>query len=99
MANNRLYLKCPFCGECVLLGKSMGRNFYTPYTGDPPQYEGRIQEFFEKHWECYIYSDLTGVDGGIFTLEDEMGTYESDTFGEGEKQASDKAGANRLFCN
>ena len=27
MANNRLYLKCPFCGECVLLGKSMAMSF------------------------------------------------------------------------
>lgn len=86
MANNRLYLKCPFCGECVLLGKSMGANFYTPYTGDPPKYEERIYDFFQKHWECYIYSDMKiDVDGGIFALEDEQGTYESDTFGEGEK--------------
>lgn len=88
MANNRLYLKCPFCGERVLLGKSMGACFYTPYTGNPPKYEERIDEFFQKHWECYIYSDLhmnISVDGGVFTLEDEFDTYESDTFGEGEK--------------
>ena len=86
MANNRLYLKCPFCGECVLLGKSMAMNFYTPYTGNPPKYEERINEFFQKHWECYIYSGMKlTVDGGIFTLEDEQGTYESDTFKEREE--------------
>lgn len=76
MANNRLYLKCPYCGEGVLLGKSMGMNFYVPYTGDPPQYAERIQAFFEKHWEeCWIQSDDTEPFGGKFALEDEEGTY------------------------
>ena len=78
----------------------MGANFYTPYTGDPPKYEERIYDFFRKHWECYIYSDMKiDVDGGIFTLEDEMGTYESDTFGERKNRANEKAGASRLFFN
>jgi hypothetical protein len=65
----------------------MAMNFYTPYTGDPPKYEERINEFFQKHWECYIHSGMElNVDGGIFTLEDEQGTYESDTFGEREDE-------------
>lgn len=75
MANNRLYLKCPKCGGMVLIGKSMGCNFYTPYTGEPPKYEERIQEFFEEHWTCSI-EDEDFPDGGKFTLEDEWGTYE-----------------------
>lgn len=75
MANNRLYLKCPKCGGAVLLGKSMGANFYTPYTGNPSQYEDRIEEFFKEHWTCSI-EDKDFPFGGKFALEDEQGTYE-----------------------
>ena len=75
MANNRLYLKCPKCGKSVCLGKSFGASFDTPYTGEPSEFETRINDFFEEHWTCSI-EDEDFPDGGKFALEDEWGTYE-----------------------
>lgn len=63
MANNRIYLRCKTCGDCLFMGKSFGG----PYAQDnvyfakdnritapnePDAFLDALNEFYEKHCWC-----------------------------------------------
>lgn len=51
MANDRLYLVCPACGEGFMLGKRFGDMWSTRNHGGVP-FEEMLDKFFEAHYKC-----------------------------------------------
>lgn len=53
MANNRIYLRCRGCGECLFLGKSnLGGFWYDTVGMDLPPLERRLNDFYADHNYC-----------------------------------------------
>jgi hypothetical protein len=69
MANDRMFLHCPRCGENFMLAKRMGDSWYVGnnVTTENPL-ETQLNAFFEKHFAC----ELSG-DPYAFELYDESG--------------------------
>lgn len=51
MANKRLYIRCAVCGERLLVAKSFGE----PYGIYWPDFDERLNAFFERHYQCEHY--------------------------------------------
>ena len=51
MANDRLYLVCPGCGEGFMLAKRMGDAWYVAQASEA-HYVSRLDDFFSHCWEC-----------------------------------------------
>jgi hypothetical protein len=52
MANDRLYLVCPECGEGYMLAKHYGDEWYTSSSKSDKDFVIGLNNFFEKHWHC-----------------------------------------------
>lgn len=53
MANNRIWLRCKQCGECLFLGKHfMGEYYWANYSNEDVHLEDKLNDFFEKHCWC-----------------------------------------------
>ena len=63
MANNRIYLRCKTCGDCLFMGKSFGGayaqdNVYFAKDNrlgapnEPDAFLDALNEFYEKHCWC-----------------------------------------------
>ena len=71
MANDRVYIKCKYCGGWKMLLK-----FY-PTTGPVTRPEFGILEWLDKHARCHPHSwdnDLNGDPGFTLHTEQEIGT-------------------------
>ena len=54
MANDRLYLTCPLCGQGFMLAKHFADQWYTkPSTPEEAwNYVCKLDDFLEQHWNC-----------------------------------------------
>lgn len=53
MANNRIYIRCKKCGECLFLGKHFNAEYYWQnYSKEEVHLEDKLNDFFEKHCWC-----------------------------------------------
>lgn len=70
MANNRLYMRCRYCGEELYIDKNFGGAYFIS-----DEKLKKINEFFEDHAYCGEPSSL--AHGGWFELYDEYHEGES----------------------
>lgn len=78
MANNRMYMRCRTCGDCLYLGKTYSDGyFYVNYRKEEGSLEDQLNRFFDEHHYCGRERGKrpTAYDEEVFPLPDHDGCF------------------------
>lgn len=56
MANNRIYLRCKYCGKELFLGKRFCEGYYYKNYNSDKTLEEKLNEFYDEHSFCNDYT-------------------------------------------